>query len=259
MQRGVFQGKDAGCPVNILFVWLYLSLFVVPQHTVCSSELYHGEGGKHPAIQPLAPAHPHLTPTDRRADRTRNQTQDQHQEQTSIWTETAELKSRTLQWTRLTRLCAKFKPNREQMGIRGEARNKNAKQHPKLVLTLFDMFAFLWVISHLKLFFCCTKRDDQLPSLKRWKGKKNTIKDFLCIAAKMQCFYWLSHILWNQLTLIPAPPDTTGWVLFLCRIHHIFGAFILKLKAHSTVEKLFLQLLKLHVSLLQVHRHRVWW
>lgn len=247
---------------------VFVSVFVVPQHAVCSSELHHGEGGKHPAIQPLAPAHPHLTPTDRRTNRTRNQ--DQHQEQTSIWTETAELKSRTQQWTRLTHLCAKFKPNWEQTGIPGEAQNKNAKHHPELVLTLFDMFAFLWVISHLKLFFCCTKRGDQLPSLKGWKGKKkNTIKDFLCIAAKMQCFYWLPHILRNQLTLIPAPPDTTGWVLFLCRIHHIFGAFILKLTAHSTEEKLFLQLLSTEViqaassisgcRLLQVRRHRLWW
>lgn len=32
----------------------------VPQHAVRSSQLHHGEGGEHPAIQPLAPAHPHL-------------------------------------------------------------------------------------------------------------------------------------------------------------------------------------------------------
>ncbi|KAG8012368.1 Suppressor of tumorigenicity 7 protein-like protein, partial [Nibea albiflora] len=40
----------------------------ISQHAVCSPELHHGEGGEHPAVQPLAPTHPHLTP---RPNRTR--------------------------------------------------------------------------------------------------------------------------------------------------------------------------------------------
>lgn len=52
-------------------------------------------------------------------------------------------------------------------------RTKKAKQqNPELVLTLFDMFAFFWVFNHLKLFFCCTKRGDQLPSLKKSEKTK---------------------------------------------------------------------------------------
>lgn len=73
-----------------------------------------------------------------------NQTQDQ--ELTSIQTETAELKSRTLHWTGLTHLCAKiteFKPNWEQTRTTGGGMKQKGKtMDPELVLTLFDMFAF---------------------------------------------------------------------------------------------------------------------
>eukprot|EP00064_Thunnus_orientalis_P022539 superscaffoldBa00007671_g22739 len=41
-------------------------LLPIPQHAVRSSELHHGEGGEHPAVQPLAPTHPHLTPEPNR-------------------------------------------------------------------------------------------------------------------------------------------------------------------------------------------------
>ncbi|XP_046889311.1 suppressor of tumorigenicity 7 protein homolog isoform X3 [Hypomesus transpacificus] len=36
-------------------------LLPISQHPVCSPQLHHGEGGEHPAVQPVAPAHTHLT------------------------------------------------------------------------------------------------------------------------------------------------------------------------------------------------------
>ena len=39
------------------------SLFVsppVPEYFIRSSQLHHGEGGEHPPLQPVAPAHAHL-------------------------------------------------------------------------------------------------------------------------------------------------------------------------------------------------------
>lgn len=61
------------------------------------------------------------------------------------------------------------------------------------VWNLFDRSAFFGgVFNHLKLFFCCTKRGDQMSSLKSEK-KKNTIKEFLCIAATQRLLANLIH------------------------------------------------------------------
>lgn len=72
----------------------YLCVSAVPQHAVCSSELHHGEGGEHPAVQPLAPTHPHLTPEPTRPDQNQKP---RNQSRKKSRTETAELKPRTLQ------------------------------------------------------------------------------------------------------------------------------------------------------------------
>lgn len=155
----------------------------VPQHAVRSSELHHGEGGEHPAVQPLAPTHPHLTPTA--PDRTQKQTQDQ--ELTSIQTEPVELKPRTLSRTGLTHLCAKnteFKPTRggRRTGGGGHETKTQNEGIQNWFLTLFDMFAFLGFQS-FKAVFVVQKRGDQFAIIKKVRRQKNTIKDFLCIAA----------------------------------------------------------------------------
>lgn len=112
-----------------------------------------------------------------------NQTQDQ--ELTSIQTETAELKSRTLHWTGLTHLCAKIQTKLrtdEDDGRRHETKRQN--NGSRIGFDFIWYVCIFWVFNHLKLFFCCTKRGDQLPSLKNVRRQKNTIKDFLCIAAR---------------------------------------------------------------------------
>lgn len=107
----------------------------------------------------------------------------------------------------------------------GEAWNKKANQrNPELVLTLFDMFAFLGVFNHLKLFFCCTKRGDQLPSLKKVRRQKNTIKDFLCIAASQLLHATLIHTVFNRLTQIETRIQPT--VIWSCRSFQVlFGCW----------------------------------
>lgn len=70
-------------------------VFAVPQHALRSSELYHGESGEHPAVQPVAPTHSHLTPNER----------------IGLWSWTS-TKSRapcghSQNWTGLLHLCAK--------------------------------------------------------------------------------------------------------------------------------------------------------
>jgi len=55
------------------FVTFFLSFLPpsppVPEYFVRSSELHHGEGGEHPPIQPLAPAHAHLDGLEERPHR----------------------------------------------------------------------------------------------------------------------------------------------------------------------------------------------
>lgn len=104
-----------------------------------------------------------------------NQTKDQ--EPTSIQTETVELKPRTLIWTGLTHLCAKnteFKPNRGRRGGGGGMRQKGKTMDSRIVFDFIWYVCVFWVFNHLKLFFCCTKTGDQLPSLKKkkWEDKK---------------------------------------------------------------------------------------
>lgn len=83
-------------PPAAVCVTLVVCLPAVPQHAVCSSELHHGEGGEHPAVQPLAPTHPHLTLTDRTRIRIRPRTGSRPPSDRNSWTET---QNAALDWT----------------------------------------------------------------------------------------------------------------------------------------------------------------
>lgn len=110
-------------PSNVSFHWFFLCLAAVSQHAVCSSELHHGEGGEHPAVQPLAPTHPHLTPDPTGPESDPGPGADLHPDRNS-WTE---IQNAALDWTD-TPLCQDSNQTENRRGRREEAWNKKAKQ-----------------------------------------------------------------------------------------------------------------------------------
>ena len=93
-QFSVCAHAAAVCSPAVVCVTLVVSLAAVPQHAVRSSELHHGESGEHPAVQPLAPAHPDLTLGDR--IRIRPGTRSRPPSDKNSWTET---QNAALDWT----------------------------------------------------------------------------------------------------------------------------------------------------------------
>lgn len=164
------------------FILFFLCLAAVSQHAVCSSELHHGEGGEHPAVQPLAPTHPHLTPDPTGPESDPGPGADLHPDRNS-WTE---IQNAALDWTD-TPLCQDYRVQTKLRTDEDDGRRHETKRQNNGSRIGFDFIWYVcifWVFNHLKLFFCCTKRGDQLPSLKNVRRQKNTIKDFLCIAAR---------------------------------------------------------------------------
>lgn len=144
-----------------MFFFVSLCLPAVPQHAVCSSEFHHGEGGEHPAVQPVAPTHPHLTPDRTRPEQTRDP--GPGAEPPASQTETAELEPRRRSVSGLTRLRAQniqFKPIRG-LWRRSQGKKKKGKtqRNPQLVLTLFDRFGFFGGFQSFKAVFFVVRKE----------------------------------------------------------------------------------------------------